>query len=312
VPKKLTYEYVKSKFEEKGWELLSKEYVNSWTKLRYRCPIGHEHSIRWNDFSQGHDKCGRCIGNVEVTLNIAKGLFEKAGYKLLSTEYINNRTKLLVSCTRGHVYETTYDNFQQDKKCWECYLIDRLNPGGEDSNFYKGGVVKSGLSLYETYAPQLEKYQAVYNIEQDGMELLGIECTYCKKIFVPKFTDVKRRIEAIKGKTPGESNLYCSGECKKACPTYGQILWPKDHKPYENSRPNQKQWATLVKKRDDYTCQKCGTTEGQLYAHHIDPVINNPIEAMDIDNGTTLCKDCHKQAHTLPDCGCNELKCKNK
>ena len=40
--KKLTYEYVKSKFEEEGYELLSTKYVNNHSKLLCKCYRGHE------------------------------------------------------------------------------------------------------------------------------------------------------------------------------------------------------------------------------------------------------------------------------
>ncbi len=52
--KKLTYEFVKEQFELEGYKLLSKKYVSCSTKLDYRCPEGHKHSICWSAFQQGH------------------------------------------------------------------------------------------------------------------------------------------------------------------------------------------------------------------------------------------------------------------
>ena len=46
-----------------------------------------------------------------------------------------------------------------------------------------------------------------------------------------------------------------------------------------------------------------------MYAHHIDPVINNPIESADIDNGITLCRYCHKKIHDSKGCSLKDLKC---
>jgi len=103
--------------------------------------------------------------------------------------------------------------------------------------------------------------------------------------------------------------LYCSEECKENCPTYNQVHWPKNFKPYKNDRLDQKQWAKLVKERDNYTCQKCGSTKGVLEAHHIIPVSQDPLESMDLDNGVTLCNSCHKDIHKQPGCSCVELKC---
>lgn len=64
----------------------------------------------------------------------------------------------------------------------------------------------------------------------------------------------------------------------------------------------------MVKERDNYTCQICGSTEGLFIAHHIDPVVCNPIESADIDNGITLCEKCDKKVHKLPGCTYNNLK----
>jgi hypothetical protein len=41
----------------------------------------------------------------------------------------------------------------------------------------------------------------------------------------------------------------------------------------------------------------------------VDPIINNPIESMDLDNGITLCKFCHKEVHKISGCKYSELRC---
>jgi hypothetical protein len=47
MPKKLTYEFVKKAFEKEGYILLDKEYVNSSSKLRYKCDHGYITSTIW-------------------------------------------------------------------------------------------------------------------------------------------------------------------------------------------------------------------------------------------------------------------------
>jgi hypothetical protein len=58
--KKLTIEYVRSEFEKEGYELLSQNYINSWTKLKYKCPRNHIHSIRWNHWQGAGARCPSC------------------------------------------------------------------------------------------------------------------------------------------------------------------------------------------------------------------------------------------------------------
>jgi predicted restriction endonuclease len=56
--------------------------------------------------------------------------------------------------------------------------------------------------------------------------------------------------------------------------------------------PEYKEWRSQVFKRDDYTCQECGSTES-LESHHIKQVTLFPELMFDVDNGITLCKECH-------------------
>lgn len=56
------------------------------------------------------------------------------------------------------------------------------------------------------------------------------------------------------------------------------------------------QWRKAVLERDNYTCQDCNSTEN-ANAHHIKSLIEYPELVFDINNGLTLCEDCHKR-HT--------------
>jgi len=57
--KKLTYEEVKKTFEDNGCELLETEYIDSKTKMKYRCSCGNISKIRFGDFKRGY-RCRKC------------------------------------------------------------------------------------------------------------------------------------------------------------------------------------------------------------------------------------------------------------
>ena len=57
--KKLDINFVRQKFAEEGYELLSNEYKNSLTGLRYKCPLGHIGKMSYSNFYQGK-RCPIC------------------------------------------------------------------------------------------------------------------------------------------------------------------------------------------------------------------------------------------------------------
>lgn len=58
-----------------------------------------------------------------------------------------------------------------------------------------------------------------------------------------------------------------------------------------------RKWREEVLERDNYICQLCGETEGRLHAHHILPKRDYPELIYNVDNGITLCQDCHTAIH---------------
>ena len=55
-------------------------------------------------------------------------------------------------------------------------------------------------------------------------------------------------------------------------------------------------WKRAVKERDGNACRFCKSSE-RLEAHHIRQIKDRPDLALAIDNGITLCHECHLGAH---------------
>lgn len=63
------------------------------------------------------------------------------------------------------------------------------------------------------------------------------------------------------------------------------------------SYPEYTEWRKNIYERDDYVCQICGNKGGVLNAHHIEGYAKNPEFRIILENGITLCKDCHNNFH---------------
>lgn len=59
-----------------------------------------------------------------------------------------------------------------------------------------------------------------------------------------------------------------------------------------------KEWRMAVFSRDDFTCQFCGKKGGEINADHIKPWSLFPSLRFDLNNGRTLCLDCHRKTDT--------------
>ena len=61
-------------------------------------------------------------------LQILKNRCEELNYTLVTTEYVNNKTKLDIICDKGHDWHPTFDNFiNKNRKCRKCADIENAN-----------------------------------------------------------------------------------------------------------------------------------------------------------------------------------------
>ena len=117
---KLNYNFIKSQIKKEGYKLLSKYYINANKKIKIKCNKGHKYEVKYGNFQQGK-RCSVCNGNAKHTYEYIKEQIESVkGYKLLSKDYKNCSTKLLIQCNESHKYKVKWNHFEQGCRCPIC------------------------------------------------------------------------------------------------------------------------------------------------------------------------------------------------
>jgi len=191
------------------------------------------------------------------------------------------------------------------------YLIGQKLKGNKSN--WKGGYYSNNIPTYDKYIDRISFVEKCRRNKHDK-NILELKCAYCGNWFIPKLSDVDNRITAINTIT-GEYRLYCSNKCKRECPTYRQVKYPKGFKK-ASSREVQAELRIMRFEIDNYTCQKCNKHQDELkvglHCHHIEGERWEPLESADIDKVITLCKSCHKKIHMKEGCKYFELQCREK
>ena len=133
---KFHYEDVQKYIESFGYELLSNEYKNNRVKLDMKCPEGHIFKMRFSDFKNNNRRCPICSGVKKYEFEEVNEYVESFGYKLLSTEYVNAKEQIIVTCPneKHDSYGVTFDAFKNNKsRCMECAIENR---SGEKNHNY--------------------------------------------------------------------------------------------------------------------------------------------------------------------------------
>jgi len=122
----------------------------------------------------------------------------------------------------------------------------------------------------------------------------GYGRTYCSRKCAGKSEERNIKISlGNKGKPKSEEhNKKVSDAIKKHYDKKGRKVQKRSH--HTHIREDRK-WRKDVFERDDYTCQECGKKGGYLQAHHIKGWTEYPDLRRDLNNGVTLCIDCHKK-----------------
>jgi hypothetical protein len=115
--------------KKRGGKCISSKFLGARTKLLWKCAKGHNWKATPDSIRQG-SWCLQCSGSRKHTIEEMRQFAEKQGGKCLSERYLNNSSKLLWECSKGHQWRAVYSSIQSGKWCPVCrsnkYTIEQM------------------------------------------------------------------------------------------------------------------------------------------------------------------------------------------
>lgn len=149
---------------------------------------------------------------------------------------------------------------------------------------YSSGMIINDFTLIEDTG-----------LRSSGTAIWKVQCP-CKKIF-----DVRiRSCGCYKSKVTSERGRANRGPKNV---NYNKDI-PDSYRIAKRQTPEDMHWKKEVYKRDNYQCQICLSNE-KIRAHHLNGWLWAINERYDINNGITLCYDCHRDFHSIYGVGKN-------
>lgn len=263
--------------------LLSTEYINNKSLLRFRCKCGNTFERSYNNLLRGCCVCKTCLSKAQSKrcrkdFEMVKQKIRDHGCEYVSGEYVNSSSKLLLKCSCGRLFKKDMSNFNAGQnRCRQCGEQIRIQQKTKyDFEYLSSFLTDRGYTL-------LEKEFKGYSAKHLCMCSNGHKCYAVLQWMMSGQGACKRcAYEKHRGKN---SHLYIDGST-----TINALL-----------RTPLKAWRQNVRTLYHDTCPITGLQGKDCDIHHIIPVktlFNN------------ICNKYNKQIHledTIHDFNNNEL-----
>jgi len=184
--RKIRYEEVIKSFEKEGYKVLTpkEKYINSSTKVKFKCPKNHIYSYAVSKWNFGF-RCPYCSGAFTWFDDIVKE-FEKEDLKIITNkeEFKSlKETKLSYICSNGHIHTIDYAQFRRGQRCPYCSGSKTYYLSIKKSFEKEGYEILTSEDRYKSNKPIKFKCSKdhVHKIEW-GSWKKGSRCYYCAKL----------------------------------------------------------------------------------------------------------------------------------
>lgn len=321
---KYKIEDINNKLKKYKYKWLEGEYISCNSKILIETEEGYKAFLLLSTFMNGdklpklfHNKNPYTIENINLYLK----LNHNGKYIVISKEYHGNSENLKVICSNHGEFQAPWKYLRKGQGCEKCAnnkpftmeevrgRVEKVNPSimildGEIKNRQSKVHCKClicdnewetkvfNLISNETGCPECKRLKLS---EINKKDKIKISCHKCGKIMEVRPSSIKR-----------SGRKFCSEECETAWrkeyysgennPNWNEFL-SEEERIDERKYPEYYNWRSKVFERDDYTCQHCKRRGYELNAHHLNSYNWDKEHRTDVDNGVTLCKDCHKEFH---------------
>ena len=127
---KLTIEQMQDLAKKRGGICLSKEYIDTDTKLKWQCKEGHIWDATPYHIKNRESWCPKCgimrTANLKrKTIEEMQELARKKDGKCLSENYVHTHSKLTWQCKEGHTWDATPHMIKRGTWCPDCFKINK-------------------------------------------------------------------------------------------------------------------------------------------------------------------------------------------
>lgn len=298
-------------------------FSTSFRKFKHRskrqCNVcGHNNAIikQQKQVVFNCDYCGKISSHQQYLYNSTKLHFcNKECRKSYETKGTQN--VICESCGKKFSkIKSRIDNTTHHFCSFKCATEGRqLYQGNDNHPRWKGGDITFNCEVCNKESVQL---RSVYN--NSNHHYCSWECSnkgktmfcsgennLCYKRTKVNCEICNKEILMIDSKIKANKHIYCSNEC---CSVGKSIFYNGENS--FNWNPNRTLeertlqrsyfeyfvWRSEVFKKDEFKCQYCGNIGYSLNAHHLNGYHWDIEHRLDINNGATLCNECHKNFHS--------------
>ena len=236
---KYTLDDVKIYAKTRKLKCISKEYVNSHTKMKFKCKLcGNKYESTFENLykkkENGCEKCGKKI--VKYSWTYIEKIYEDANCGLASeeSEYKNQHSYLQFICECGEIDECSFKEFKNGQRCSHCSDSSRA-----ETNLEKYGHVNVLASDYGKEKTK-EFYMKHYGVDHNSkvssiqekkvetcMKNFGISHGFCAPYVYEKLKEINK--EKYGCDYPLQSKEILD-KCRETCMENLGVLFPLQSK----------------------------------------------------------------------------------